>query len=248
MILRPTSALLAILCLSFESIFGEVKPYAAAAAVVPSFATSKQKRSEPISFPLRRRRRSSPTSPSKRSHSAEQLQAIRQHDLARYDTLLSRLLALYGDNSGGSNGRRTSWETLSLSSFDDDSFYYVRMEIGTPPQAFDITIDTGSRLAFRHSARGVHALIQSSSDLWVQSSTCRSCNLSLAEPYLDHTLNAFTASQSSTYQNAGTQVQTNYGDGSALEGTVSADVVTMGVFLSNHPIFLSLLRLHETVF
>ncbi len=72
------------------------------------------------------------------------------------------------------------------------------------------------------------------SDLWVQSTTCRSCNLSLAEPFLDNTKNGFDSTASSSYQATRGSVQLSYGDGSALVGNAATEVVTLGAFYALH--------------
>jgi hypothetical protein len=140
MISRSYYTLLALAWLSLDSISGTGRALAAAA---PSVDTSKEKRSEPVSFPIRRR---TPSRLSKRSDSPEYLEAVRQHDLSRHDRLSARLEASKnGWNSEATKNRRAGWETLALSSYEGDSFYYVNVQMGTPPQPFDINIDTGSR-------------------------------------------------------------------------------------------------------
>jgi Eukaryotic aspartyl protease len=76
------------------------------------------------------------------------------------------------------------------------------------------------------------------SDLWVQSATCATCNLSIVEPFYDGTKNAFDSTRSSTYQTSRSQVEVDYGDGSALLGTISTDVVSLGTSL-DHSFILS---------
>jgi hypothetical protein len=141
MISRSYYTILALAYFSLGSISGAGNAVAAAAS---SAGTSKGKRSEPVSFPIRRR---TPSRPSKRSRSLEdELEAVRQHDISRHDRLLARLEASKnGWNSEATKNRRAGWETLALSSYAGDSFYYVNLQMGTPPQSFDINIDSGSR-------------------------------------------------------------------------------------------------------
>jgi hypothetical protein len=140
MILRPPYTALLLAWLSLESILGTGNLLTAAA---PSTNTLKGEKREPISFPIRHR---APSKLSKRSRSPEDLEAVRQHDLARHDGLLARLQASKsGWNSVTAKDRRAGWETLAMSSFNQDSFYYITIQMGTPGIAIDINIDTGSR-------------------------------------------------------------------------------------------------------
>lgn len=79
--------------------------------------------------------------------------------------------------------------------------YFTEVQVGTPPQTFKVILDTGS------------------SNFWVPSQDCSSLACFLHSKY-DH-------DASSSYKANGTQLELNYGSGSA-SGYVSNDVLTIG--------------------
>jgi cathepsin D len=93
-----------------------------------------------------------------------------------------------------------------------DSSYFGTVQIGTPPQSFNVILDTGS------------------SDLWVSSTTCLTCS---------GTGQVYDSSKSSSFKSGGsTPIQIKYGSGSA-QGTLSSDTVSMGGFTVSNQVFLS---------
>ncbi|KAG5362981.1 Saccharopepsin [Yarrowia sp. B02] len=79
--------------------------------------------------------------------------------------------------------------------------YYTEIEIGTPPQKFNVILDTGS------------------SNLWVPSVQCNSIACYLHQKY--------DSSASSSYSANGTAFEIQYGSGS-MEGFVSQDTLKLG--------------------
>ncbi|KAG9032898.1 hypothetical protein FS842_004024 [Serendipita sp. 407] len=175
--------------------------------------TAKTKRNGPISFPIHKR--SSQNVKRGDDLVLEHLKSLREQTLARWERIHSKAVV-------SKEEKRGKWETLAISSWYGDSFYYASMQIGTPPQTLDICIDTGS------------------SDLWVASSTCTSCNQTLVQPYYDGSSNSFDYSRSTSFssQQAGPAVVVQYGDGSAIRGYVAQDTVSLGSFTASNQTFI----------
>jgi len=166
------------------------------------FAFTVQAHHEPLTIPLRRRSLESGKKRADAGNLGDIARAVLQRDARRRERLF-----------GGEyqqNEKRGNWETLGLSSYYGDALYYASVQIGTPKQTVDLLVDTGS------------------TDLYVQSSTCRTCNLSLVQPYFDGSQPAFISSQSSTFQQTPTQVQLSYADGSVVSGNVARDTISIG--------------------
>lgn len=98
---------------------------------------NKAKRSAPVHFPLRKRGQLGILGPNgRRIVTVEELADIRRKDLERVTYIQRRKTQSHEKKSG--------WETVGLTSYGGDSFYYMSMQMGTPPQTIDIAVDTGS--------------------------------------------------------------------------------------------------------
>lgn len=82
-----------------------------------------------------------------------------------------------------------------------DAQYFIKVDIGTPPQTFTMVPDTGS------------------SNLWVYSHNC------LAIPCLTHP--TFNHEKSSTFRNDGKPFDITYGSG-GIKGTLAYDTASIG--------------------
>jgi cathepsin D len=106
------------------------------------------------------------------------------------------------------------WLTRNHTLQNVDSSYIGAVSVGTPPQSFNVVLDTGS------------------SDFWVAASDCSTCAIK----------NTFNPSSSSTIQQpqsptGSKEVQIQYGSGS-VAGILAQDVVNMGGFTINPQTFL----------
>ncbi|KAL4073758.1 aspartic peptidase domain-containing protein [Scleroderma citrinum] len=100
------------------------------------------------------------------------------------------------------NAKRAGYSaSLPIIDEQNDSSYSGEVTIGTPPQTFQVILDTGS------------------SDLWVVTTSCSSCS---GTP-------TFDTAKSSSFQVSSSSVQITYGSGS-VKGVVAADTVSFGGF------------------
>lgn len=67
-----------------------------------------------------------------------------------------------------------------------------------------------------------------SSDLWVPTATCTTCNLSEVQPIFDNSQAAFLFNRSSTFSATTRPANITYGDQTAIGGIVATDVVSLG--------------------
>jgi len=178
--------------------------------LLPALAAPRaQKRSDPVTFPIKRR--------SPRGLQSRSLDDI----IAHRNAAKARLRQRYGLQFGGGHQKRGTSETIALSSLDQDNLYYATIQMGTPPQSIDVQLDTGS------------------SDLWVPVSSCTSCNLSQVEPLFDGSEDAFQPDRSSTYTASTQQANVPYGDGTEIAGIVAKDTVSIGGFTVQNQIFIT---------
>ncbi|GAA6005609.1 hypothetical protein JCM11491_003699 [Sporobolomyces phaffii] len=102
--------------------------------------------------------------------------------------------------------------SVGLTSYNDNSLWAGALSIGSPSQAFQINFDTGS------------------ADLWVTSTGCNSAACNVHAKY--------DPSKSSTAKSvANKKLSITYGDGSATQGAVYSDTVTIGGMSINSQTF-----------
>ncbi|PPQ90543.1 hypothetical protein CVT25_015857 [Psilocybe cyanescens] len=121
--------------------------------------------------------------------------------------------------------RRASSVSMPIGNQDQDSSYIGSLTIGTPPQTFNLILDTGS------------------SDLWVPVSPCQECDSNNRCQQCDAATPLFQPTKSSTLKassssNPNSQVSISYGSGAVL-GSLSSDTVSMGGFTIDSQTFLS---------
>lgn len=68
-----------------------------------------------------------------------------------------------------------------------------------------------------------------STDTWVASSACQSCNQSVVMPYIDGSRPSFNSAQSSTFRATNHIANLSYADGSSSLGTIVSDTLTLGM-------------------
>jgi cathepsin D len=122
----------------------------------------------------------------------------------------------------GRVGRRASTQGFSMIDENLDASYLGTVDIGTPPQTFNVVLDTGS------------------SDLWVATSGCQGCSSQTP---------VYNAAQSSSNQGAsgtnGPQTTTiRYGSGQ-VSGTIGQETVSMGGFTIQNQVFLEVDRVSQ---
>jgi len=94
-------------------------------------------------------------------------------------------------------------QSLNFTNQAGDSSYFGTVNIGTPPQSFNVILDTGS------------------SDLWVADTDCGNC---------DRQTPLFNSGQSSSFKQQGTDATPiSYGSGN-VAGFISTESVSMGTF------------------
>ncbi|KAI0250106.1 aspartic peptidase domain-containing protein [Lactifluus subvellereus] len=107
--------------------------------------------------------------------------------------------------------RRAQTTDISVTNQGSDTSYFAPVSVGTPPQTFDLVLDTGS------------------SDLWFAATACTTCGQGTPE---------LNPTKSSSLQVGNEHVVMNYGSGTA-SGTIARDTVSMGPFTVNPQIFVT---------
>lgn len=145
---------------------------------------------EPLHIPLSRRSRTS-------------------YNITHYSKVAEGLRAKY--NVGGTTaGKRRAVDGIPMVNQHSDASYVGKINIGTPPQSFEVVLDTGS------------------ADLWVADTSCSSCaGFPLWDP-----------SKSSTSQQSNAPVEITYGSGT-VAGSIIHDTVALGSFTVQRQTFLA---------
>ncbi|KAJ7467054.1 aspartic peptidase A1 [Mycena latifolia] len=107
--------------------------------------------------------------------------------------------------------RRASAQSLNFVNQQGDSSYFGTVNIGTPPQSFNVILDTGS------------------SDLWVADTSCTRC---------DGQTPLFNPTLSSSFVASATTTSISYGSGE-VAGVIAKESVSMGNFSLTNQGFLS---------
>ncbi|EDR12034.1 aspartic peptidase A1 [Laccaria bicolor S238N-H82] len=125
-------------------------------------------------------------------------------DINYYASAAKHLQAKYNipGSFSSAHGKRASSESIQTINLLSDSVYLAPVSVGTPPQTFNVILDTGS------------------SDLWVADTSCNACN---------STTPLFNPSKSSSITSSYTNVTISY-TSSNVSGTLAQDVVSMGNF------------------
>ncbi|KAF9123418.1 Type I transmembrane sorting receptor [Mortierella sp. 14UC] len=92
--------------------------------------------------------------------------------------------------------------TVPVLNVGGDVEYYGPVQIGNPPQTFNLNFDTGS------------------ADIWLPSSSCKT------QACIAHT--RYNAASSSTYRKDGRLWEITYGDGSSANGILASEMVNVG--------------------
>ncbi|KAG2016244.1 aspartyl protease, variant 2 [Coprinopsis cinerea AmutBmut pab1-1] len=152
---------------------------------------------DPITVPLARRSRT-------------------HYGIEHYASVAQSLRAKY--NVGSSSGRRRAVEDIPMINQHSDASYLGEVLIGTPPQAFEVVLDTGS------------------ADLWVADIACATCT----------GIPLFDPARSSTVQQSAAGTTIRYGSG-AVAGSINRDTVRLGNFTVERQTFLAADQLSSTL-
>ncbi|KAF8882702.1 aspartyl protease [Infundibulicybe gibba] len=139
-------------------------------------------------------------------------------DMDFYSAAAAHLRRRYDYHHGNQSHRReVGVSNMAIVNQKQDFRYYGAVSIGTPPQMFNVVLDTGS------------------SDLWVVSTTCQAC---------DSTIPRFNPLSSTTLKMPGTNTTIRYAIG-RVTGQIATDTVTMGGYTINSQTFMSVDRVSE---
>lgn len=131
---------------------------------------------------------------------------ISPRSLDDYASVADNIRQKYGRPTLGgslpSRSKRQNTANVQTTNQQADSSYFAPITVGTPPQTFNVILDTGS------------------SDLWVANNDCSACPQ-------DVTL--FNPGSSSSLSQSQQSIQISYGSGE-VAGSVATDTVSMGGF------------------
>jgi len=148
--------------------------------ILPFFISSAIVVAEPVHFPIRR--------------------SSKPRDIEHYANIADHLRGKYNYPTSAKHKRQNS-AGIPVTNQNGDSAYFASVSVGTPPQSFNVIIDTGS------------------ADFWLASTQCTTCTGT----------NLFDASKSSTLTASPSSVTIRYGSG-AVAGNLATDTVSMGGF------------------
>jgi len=132
------------------------------------------------------------------------------HDKDYFNSIAAQLRTKYGVTVNKKSRRATS-AGLAMINMQVDASYAASVSIGTPPQVFNVVLDTGS------------------SDLWVADTSCTSCASSIT---------VFDPTKSSSFNSSNSATTIPYGQGK-VSGQIVQDVVSMAGFTVPSQIFLA---------
>ncbi|KAF8877366.1 aspartic peptidase domain-containing protein [Infundibulicybe gibba] len=130
-------------------------------------------------------------------------------DIDSYSAAAGRLRGKYRRAAGVSN--------MDIVNKGRDVMYYGTVGIGTPPQMFNVLLDTGSP------------------DLWIADNTCQTCDAKIAR---------FNPSDSISFRTVGEKATIVYGIGEAA-GQIATEVLTIGGFTINFLKFVSVNQISQ---
>lgn len=142
----------------------------------------------------------------------------------------------------GMQGEERTWNCrrdqrlVPMTNHNFDTVYSGVMNLGTPPTAFDVILDTGSSYVFL-LVLAIHTKINCTTrDTWVPNITCTCSSANCGPCSIGK---QWDPTSSSTFSQRGKVLQIIYGSGRVL-GSTGLDVVELGGFTINDQVHFSL--------